>query len=74
MVSNRDHTLPSAPYGSAPNLCAAAQKCAARAVEISRGRMSEIRSFKCLQLDHMRYLGYTDIEMATYNFVPTEMI
>jgi len=29
-----------------PNLCAAAHKCAARAVEVIRGRMSEIKSFQ----------------------------
>jgi len=29
-----------------PNLCATAQKCAARAVEMCRGRMSEINSFQ----------------------------
>ena len=28
-----------------PNLCAAAHKCAVRAVEVCRGRMSEIKSF-----------------------------
>src|SRR6218665_1922287 len=28
-----------------PNLCAAAQKCAARAVEVCRGRMSKINNF-----------------------------
>src|SRR6218665_2407976 len=29
-----------------PNLCAAAHKCAARAVKVCRGRMSEIKSFQ----------------------------
>jgi len=29
-----------------PNLCAAAQKCAARALEVCRGRMSEIKSYQ----------------------------
>src|SRR6218665_1130161 len=29
-----------------PNLCAAAHKCAARAVEVCRGRISEIKSFQ----------------------------
>src|SRR6218665_1289104 len=29
-----------------PNLCASAHKCAARAVEVFRGRMSEIKSFQ----------------------------
>jgi len=29
-----------------PNLCAAAHECAARAVEVCRGRMSEIKSFR----------------------------
>ena len=29
-----------------PNLCAAAHKCAARAVEVCRGQMSEINTFQ----------------------------
>jgi len=29
-----------------PNLCAAAHKCAARALEVCRGRMSEIKSYQ----------------------------
>jgi len=29
-----------------PNLCAAAHKCDARAVEVCRGRMSEVKSFQ----------------------------
>jgi len=29
-----------------PNLCAAAHKCAAKAVEVCRGRISEIKSFQ----------------------------
>ena len=29
-----------------PNMCAAAHKCAARAVEVCRGRMLEIKSFQ----------------------------
>jgi len=36
------------PYAKAvlPNLCAAAHKCVARAVEVCRDRMSEIKSFQ----------------------------
>src|SRR6218665_539050 len=49
------------------------QKCAARAIEVCLRRKSYIRSFKCLSLDHMRYLGYTDIGVATYTFEPTDM-
>jgi len=29
-----------------PNLCAAAHKCVARAVEVCRGQMSEINTFQ----------------------------
>jgi len=45
-LSNYDRVYIAIVYTVLPNLCSAAHKCAARAVEVCRGWMSEIKSFQ----------------------------